>query len=55
MSDDPKKYSCEYCFLIGSYDNVVHGMDVSHIKLSSSSSIVQGVVVGKVSPALLTS
>ena len=52
---NPKKCSCEYCFLIGSYDHVVHGMDVSHIKLSSSSSIVQGVVVGKVSPALLTS
>ena len=26
-----------------------------HIELSSSSAIVQGVVVGKVSPALLTS
>ena len=45
----------QYLFLNGIYRQVVYDMEVLYIEPSSLSAIVHGVVVGKVSPALLTS
>ena len=49
MSDNPKRCSCEYRFVIGhrhNHEYVVQGMEVSHFELSYLSAIVHGVVVG---------